>query len=57
MRPIIYWFRKDLRLEDQPALTELARSGQPVVPVFIWAPHEEGEDGQWAPGAAPTVLA
>ncbi len=55
MRPIIYWFRKDLRLEDQPALTGLARSGQPVVPVFIWAPHEEGEDGQWAPGAASRV--
>ncbi len=45
----IVWFRQDLRLADNPALTAAQRSGAPVVPVFIWSPEEEGE---WAPGAA-----
>jgi len=47
--PIIVWFRQDLRLVDQPALHQAARTGRPVIPVYIWAPHEEGA---WAPGAA-----
>jgi deoxyribodipyrimidine photo-lyase len=45
----VVWFRLDLRLSDNPALTAAARSGRHVVPVFIWAPEEEGD---WAPGAA-----
>jgi deoxyribodipyrimidine photo-lyase len=44
----IVWFRNDLRLADNPALAEAAGGG-PVVPVFIWAPDEEGD---WPPGAA-----
>jgi deoxyribodipyrimidine photo-lyase len=44
----IVWFRNDLRLADNPALSEAATRG-PVVPVFIWAPDEEAG---WAPGAA-----
>jgi deoxyribodipyrimidine photo-lyase len=47
--PVIVWFRADLRLADNPALQAAAASGQPVLPVFIWAPEEEGE---WPPGAA-----
>lgn len=46
--PSIVWFRNDLRLADNPALVAAAR-GQPIVPVFIWAPEEEG---RWPPGAA-----
>jgi deoxyribodipyrimidine photo-lyase len=47
--PTILWFRQDLRLSDNPALTAaVARSG-PVIPVYIWAPEEEGD---WPPGAA-----
>jgi deoxyribodipyrimidine photo-lyase len=42
------WFRADLRLADNPALAAAARTGA-VVPVFIWAPEEEGN---WPPGAA-----
>ncbi len=42
------WFREDLRLADNPALAAAIKRG-PVIPVFIWAPEEEGE---WAPGAA-----
>ena len=44
----IVWFRNDLRLADNPALAEAAARG-PVVPVYVWAPEEEGE---WPPGAA-----
>jgi deoxyribodipyrimidine photo-lyase len=44
----IVWFRQDLRLADNPALTHAAAQGE-VVPVFIWAPEEEGD---WPPGAA-----
>ncbi len=48
-RPIIHWFRKDLRLLDNPALTETVRSARPVVPVYIL----EGKDSDpWAPGGA-----
>jgi len=37
-RPTIVWFRKDLRLNDNPALIAAAASG-PIIPVFI---HDEG---------------
>lgn len=43
----IVWFRSDLRLVDNPALDAAHRRGGRVIPVFIWAPHEEG---QWPPG-------
>jgi deoxyribodipyrimidine photo-lyase len=33
--PLIVWFRSDLRLADHPALLTAARSGRPVIPVFI----------------------
>ncbi|KAG8377385.1 hypothetical protein BUALT_Bualt08G0027500 [Buddleja alternifolia] len=37
----IVWFRRDLRVEDNPALAAGVRGGA-VVAVFIWAPEEEG---------------
>ena len=45
----LVWFRLDLRLADHPALQAAIERGGNVVPVFIWAPDEEGD---WAPGAA-----
>lgn len=48
-KPAVVWFRNDLRLADNPALKAAAECGGPIMPVFIWAPEEEGE---WAPGAA-----
>lgn len=45
----IVWFRQDLRVADNPALLAAIDRGRPVVPVFIWAPHEETP---WQPGAA-----
>jgi deoxyribodipyrimidine photo-lyase len=47
--PSIVWFRNDLRLADNSALEAALRHGGPVIPVFIWAPEEEGD---WPPGAA-----
>jgi deoxyribodipyrimidine photo-lyase len=44
----IVWFRRDLRLHDNPALAEAATRGV-VIPLFIWAPEE---DGAWPPGGA-----
>ena len=45
----IVWFRLDLRLTDNPALQAAVQRGGPVIPVYIWAPEEEGD---WPPGAA-----
>src|SRR5580704_15621761 len=45
----LVWFRHDLRLTDNPALLAAVRHAGPVIPVFIWAPEEEG---RWQPGAA-----
>ncbi|KAF2291555.1 hypothetical protein GH714_025587 [Hevea brasiliensis] len=42
----IVWFRRDLRVEDNPALAAGVRAGA-VVAVFIWAP---GEEGHYYPG-------
>jgi len=48
-RPVLVWIRRDLRLADNPALDFAIRNGSSVVPVFVWAPEE---DGCWAPGSA-----
>jgi len=45
----LVWFRLDLRLADNPALAAAAARGGRVLPIFIWAPEEEGD---WPPGAA-----
>ena len=45
----IVWFRRDLRLADNPALDHALTAHDGVVPVFIWDPDAEG---RWAPGSA-----
>ena len=47
--PVIVWFRNDLRLSDNPTLTEALKEGCEVVPVFVWDPEREAP---WSPGAA-----
>jgi deoxyribodipyrimidine photo-lyase len=47
--PALVWFRQDLRLADNPALHAAVRRGGAVIPIYIWAPDEEGD---WAPGGA-----
>lgn len=34
-RPVILWFRHDLRLADNPALAHAVGTGRPVLPVYI----------------------
>lgn len=49
----IVWFRRDLRLADNPALRAAVDGDfEAIVPVFIQAPDELG---QWAPGGAQKV--
>lgn len=45
----ILWFRRDLRLSDQPALRQLCGQVDRWAPLFIWDP---AADGDWAPGGA-----
>ena len=46
---VLVWFRKDLRLRDNPTLEHALASSKQIVPVFIW---DEEEGGNWSPGAA-----
>jgi len=45
MRTTIVWFRRDLRLHDNPALYEAASVGR-ILPVFIWTPEDERTYGE-----------
>jgi deoxyribodipyrimidine photo-lyase len=35
--PVLVWFRRDLRLADQPALAAAVATGRPVLPVYVLA--------------------
>jgi deoxyribodipyrimidine photo-lyase len=48
MSSSIWWIRRDLRLDDNPALDAASADGK-VIPVYVHAPDEESP---WAPGAA-----
>ncbi|MFH0916791.1 MAG: deoxyribodipyrimidine photo-lyase [bacterium] len=48
-RPTIVWFRRDLRLSDNPALMVAVRMGGPIIPVYL---AEWERDDLWAPGEA-----
>ncbi|MCZ7545167.1 MAG: DNA photolyase family protein [Anaerolineae bacterium] len=37
-RPVIHWFRRDLRLTDNLALAAALETGAPVIPLFIFDP-------------------
>lgn len=45
----IVWFRRDLRLADNPALSDACDRADRVVLLYVHAP---GEEGDWPPGAA-----
>ncbi len=47
-RTAIVWYRRDLRLSDNPALRRAVDEADAIVPVYI---HDDGER-DWAPGAA-----
>ncbi len=52
--PLILWFRRDLRLDDQPMLAAAAASGRPLIPVFIAdrAVTDIGAAARWRWGEA-----
>jgi deoxyribodipyrimidine photo-lyase len=45
----IVWFRRDLRLADNPALAAACEHAERVIALYVHSPDEEGE---WRPGAA-----
>ena len=45
----VLWLRQDLRLADHAALRAALAGARTVVPVYVWAPQDEGD---WPPGAA-----
>lgn len=47
--PNIVWFRRDLRLQDNPAWNAAILHGGPILPVYIHCPEEEGS---WRRGGA-----
>lgn len=47
--PTIVWFRRDLRLHDNPAWNWAVQKGKPIIALYIHAPDEEGS---WRRGAA-----
>lgn len=49
LKPIIVWFRQDLRVSDNPALIAAVDSGRPVVPVYIL---DNDTPDNWKPGGA-----
>ncbi|HET8941441.1 MAG TPA: deoxyribodipyrimidine photo-lyase, partial [Rudaea sp.] len=49
MNCAIVWLRRDLRLEDNPALDAAVRAHGQIACVYIHAPDEEAP---WQPGAA-----
>jgi len=49
MSTAVVWFRRDLRLQDNPALDAALRAHERVVCAYIHAPHEQAP---WQPGAA-----
>lgn len=52
-RPVLLWFRRDLRMWDNPALIGCLELGAPVIPVFLWnAVEEEGPGVTVAAGGA-----
>ena len=44
----LVWFRRDLRLDDNPALQAALRAHERLLPVYIHAPDEAAP---WQPGA------
>ncbi len=47
--PALMWFRQDLRLRDNPALAAAARSGRPLVCLYVL---DDAAAGDWRPGGA-----
>jgi deoxyribodipyrimidine photo-lyase len=51
-RPVLFWFRRDLRLSDHAGLTAARGAGGPLIPVFVLDPETEalGAAAKWRLG-------
>ena len=47
MPPVLLWFRRDLRLIDNPALAAAMAQGQPILPVYVSDALDAGGAGRW----------
>lgn len=47
--PVLLWFRRDLRLADNPALAQAVEDGKPIIPVYIL---DDETPGRWRLGGA-----
>jgi deoxyribodipyrimidine photo-lyase len=47
MSPVILWFRRNLRLHDNPALRAAADAGRPVIPVYVSDELDSGGASRW----------
>ena len=47
--PVLVWFRQDLRLSDNPALTAAYSSGHPIIPIYIL---DDNNAQEWKMGGA-----
>jgi len=48
-RPIIFWYRQDLRVHDLPGLAAAAATGRPIIACYIL---DDESPGEWRTGAA-----
>jgi deoxyribodipyrimidine photo-lyase len=48
-KPVILWYRRDLRVADHAALSAAVNTGAPIIPVFVL---DDAEAGAWRAGAA-----
>ncbi|MBU3629390.1 DASH family cryptochrome [Polynucleobacter sp. AP-Reno-20A-A9] len=46
MKTVIYWFRNDLRLEDNPAFSQACKDAEHLLPIYIHQPNLE-KDTPW----------
>lgn len=47
--PVLVWFRRDLRLSDHSPLSAAAKTGAPIIPVYVL---DDATPGDWRPGGA-----
>ncbi len=47
MPPILFWFRRDLRLADNIALQAAAGTGRPLIPVYVVSETDVGGASRW----------
>ena len=47
MRPILFWFRRNLRLTDNDALIAAAELDRPIIPVYVVDDQDRGQASRW----------